>query len=66
MKVVIKYDGQTYESAEADGSGSFEELVEGMYDGIEKMLKFQVQLQDGSVMILGSEACKRAVFLIVP
>lgn len=65
MKVVIEYRGKIYESKET-AEISQEEAFRAIYDDFERMHKLNVELADGSKIILGKEALQRAVIKVMP
>lgn len=62
MKVIIEYNGKTYESVETDESTA-KELHEEIYRRMDESEKFRMELKDGGYLVVGKEVVQSAVFI---
>ena len=65
MKVVIEYQGKTYESEETSEK-SAEEIAEMFYENFSDMTKLKFKQKDGSVFLIGERALQSAVIMFLP
>lgn len=63
MQVIIKYEGDTYESME-DDSTTAEEAHNRLFENIEEGVKVKIKLKTGEYLVVGKEVVQRAVFII--
>lgn len=64
MKIIIEYQGKTYEGAEMK-SCTHEEAVDILYKDFEKFSKFQMDLECGGTMIIGQDVLRSCVIKIL-
>ena len=64
MKIIIEYQGNTYESAE-DKSHTAEQVKDMMYKDFERLNKIQLELEGGGFIILGENVLKSCVIKIL-
>ena len=62
MKVIIEYNGKTYESVEIAGMTA-KEMHDKISDFMESCTKFRMELKDGSYLAVGKEVMQSAVFI---
>lgn len=65
MHMIVEYEGKVYRTKETD-EVAVAEAVDRLWPHMDDLDKFKMELDDGSVLLLGKEACRRAVFLVVP
>ncbi len=65
MKLVIEYQGKQYESVE-NTNHTCEEIADAIYENFSEMTKFQLEMPNGGILILGERALKSAVFIFLP
>lgn len=66
MKMQVLYQGQCWDvrvATETPEEGDFERVVENFCDNMTHFGAMQLILMDGSIMLLGPEAVKRAAFI---
>ena len=64
MKIIIEYQGNTYESKE-DKNHTAEQIKDLMYKDFENMNKLSLELKHGGFIILGSDALRSCVIKIL-
>lgn len=64
MQLKIVLDGNTYISKVSLADA--EELSNIHYKNADELTTFMTELENGEFMVLGPEACKKAVFLYIP
>ena len=63
MQVTVEYEGKTYKGVEnKDVKAS--DAANALYEGFESYDKLQLELEDGSVLILGKHALQSCVIVI--
>ena len=62
MKLKIILDGETYVSKSTDKAEA-KEIAEQHYQNAEHMAKSKLELDSGGFMVMGEDACRRAVFI---
>lgn len=65
MKVVVEYQGKRYESAAENAGRTHKEAAADYYGMIEGERKLNMQLADGSIMVLGELALQSAVVIFL-
>ena len=66
MKITINYDGDTYVSREEkdkEGLTSKKTKAEEFYERVTKIGSLKLELENGSILVMGEDACRRAVFI---
>ena len=64
MKIIIEYQGNTYESKE-DKNHTAEQIKDMMYKDFGDMNKLNFELKHGGFIILGSDALRSCVIKIL-
>ena len=64
MKILL--DGATYIGKAADEDTDVEKIADRGFESINRLNKMQLQLEDGSWLLLRDEQMKRAVVLVCP
>jgi hypothetical protein len=64
MKVIIDYNGKTYESVESDQT--IDALYSQLYGNLEDFVKFSMDLPGGGKLILPKETLLRCVIQLIP
>lgn len=64
MRIIVKYEGDTYTSKESSEDGTAEDVKELIYRDFGQVEKFTVELEDGGHLILGPDAVKRAAIIV--
>lgn len=63
LKIIL--DGKTYESIGVKGKTPAD-VAKTLFDEWDKVTKLQVDMPDGSIMLLGKDALRRAVVIVMP
>lgn len=69
MKLKIVLDGVTYVSkttTEIAERVATKHFVNGVTNTIDEFSSFKTELKNGEFMVLGPDACRKAIFLYVP
>ena len=64
MKIIIEYNGNTYEGLDTN-KRTAKEGKDVMYANFEKLTKLSLELKDGGFIILGSDALRSCVIKIL-
>ena len=62
-KVIIEYKLKKYESAES--SDPVSKIHSGIFDNLDNMFKFTMELKGGGWLILGRDAVQSCVFKVI-
>jgi len=68
MKVILEYQGKQYigkESADFSDEDT-KELIEAIYENMGSINRYKMELEDGSILILGKDAIQSSVIKIIP
>lgn len=67
MKLIVKFDGETYTGKETPGTqDEYNSALGQLVQMISSASYFQLELEDGRTLVLPSEAARRAVLLFAP
>jgi hypothetical protein len=64
MRLVIEYNGVTYEGAEEPGDAA--KFAEKLYGNLAHVKSLKIDLASGGFLLLGPIAVKTAIFKVLP
>lgn len=65
MKIEIIIDGKIYTTVESPNI-TIEKAAESLYENFAELNKLQLNLEDGSVLIIGKGVIQSSVFIVKP
>jgi len=65
MYFTVLYEGREYRSKSTNECSS-DEFLEAFYSHLEDLNKFQITLEDGSIIFFGKGVIQKSVFCVVP
>jgi hypothetical protein len=64
MKMIIHYDGNTYETPSTD-EATVADCAEALYSDLQRMNKLKIELKDGGFLLLGEQAVRRCAIMVL-
>ena len=64
MKMIVHYDGNTYETPSTDEVAAVE-AVEALYSDLDRLNKLKLELKGGGFLLLGEDAVKRCAIMVM-
>ena len=64
MRIEIEYNDKKYVSKDSSEDEA-ENVMERLYENFDDVEKFKMQLDDETWLLMGKEACSRAVFKVL-
>ncbi len=64
MKMIIHYDGNTYETPPTDEATAVD-AAEALYSDLERLNKLKLELKGGGFLLLGGDAVKRCAIMVM-